>query len=114
MQVNRQITRRRLIQTSAVVASGVFVNPSAAQESNSPNERLNIASIGCTGRAAGNLDGVASQNIVAIADIDTNLLEKGSARFEGAAKYSDFRELLDKEHEKIDAVVVSTPDHCHA
>ena len=85
MQVNRQITRRRLIQTSAVVAGGVFVNPSAAQESNSPNERLNIASIGCTGRAAGNLDGVASQNIVAIADIDTNLLEKGSARFEGAA-----------------------------
>jgi len=39
--------------------------------------------------------------------------QKMQAAYEKAKKYADFREMLDKE-KGIDAVVVATPDHCHA
>ena len=36
----------------------------------------------------------------------------GATLTRGSTK--DFREMLDKEDANIDAVVVATPDHCHA
>ena len=57
---------------------------------------------------------MSSQNLVALADIDSNLLAKGAARFPAAKKYADFRVMLEKEADKLDGVVVSTPDHTHA
>jgi predicted dehydrogenase len=75
---------------------------------------LNIAAIGATGRAGANIQGCASQNIVAIADIDANLLEKGAASYPQARKYRDYRIMLEKESPKIDAVLIGTPDHSHA
>ena len=111
----RQFTRRDFVKTSALVgATGYFVNPTAAADSASPNERLNIAAIGATGRAGADIAGVATQNIICIADVDKNLLEKGAAKYSQAAKYTDFRVMLEKEADKIDAVVVGTPDHTHA
>lgn len=111
----RQISRRRFVQTTALTAAaGYFVNPIQAQPSNSPNERLNIACVGATGRAGADIAGVASQNIIAIADIDSDLLEKGCVSYPNANKYADFRVMLEKEADKIDAVVVGTADHTHA
>jgi predicted dehydrogenase len=80
----------------------------------SPNSKLNLASIGVNGRAAENLAGVAGENIVALADVDANSLEAAAKKFTGARKYRDFRVMLEQEADKIDAVLVSTPDHTHA
>jgi predicted dehydrogenase len=111
----RQISRRRFVQTTAVAAAaGYFINPTQAQQSDSPNERLNIACVGATGRAGADIAGVSSQNIIAIADVDSNLLEKGSVHYPKANKYRDFRVMLEREADKIDAVVVGTADHTHA
>lgn len=110
-------SRREFLQTSAaagVVLSGYFVNPTAAAPSKSPNERLNIACVGATGRAGANVQELASQNIVALADVDGDLLDKGAANYPGVRKYRDFRVMIEKEMEKIDAVCVGTPDHTHA
>lgn len=100
--------------TAAALASGSIARSSLAADSKSPNERLNIAAVGATGRAGANIRGVASQNIVAIADVDQNLLEKGAQSYPSARRYRDFRVMLEKEAEKIDAVVIGTPDHTHA
>lgn len=109
------LNRRQFTSVCAAAgAAGYFANPGLAVESTSPNERLNIACIGATNRAGANIAALKSQNIVAIADIDSNLLEKGAAPYKGARKYEDFRVMLEKEAEKIDAVVVGTPDHTHA
>ena len=113
--MNRTTTRRDFLgQTGAVIAAGYFVNPVAAVDSKSPNERLNIAAVGTSGRAGANIRGVASQNIVAVADIDANFLDQAGTRYSGARKYDDYRVMLEKEADRIDAVVVGTPDHSHA
>ena len=110
-----RMNRRRFVKTAAVTsAAGYFANPTQAQQSDSPNERLNIAAVGATGRAGADIAGVASQNIVAIADVDSNLLEKGAAKYPSANKYRDFRVMLEQESANIDAVVVGATDHTHA
>jgi predicted dehydrogenase len=82
----------------------------------SASERVNLGIIGVAGRAKSNLDeennAVASQNIVAICDVDQRNLDEAAARFPKAQTYRDFRKLLDRND--IEAVVVSTPDHTHA
>lgn len=112
---NQKPDRRKFLGTAtAACAAGYFVNPGAVVASNSPNERLNLACIGATNRAGANIAALKSQNIIAIADIDSNLLDKGCASYPAARKYRDFRVMLENESENIDAVVVATPDHTHA
>ena len=115
--MSRPANRREFLKQSAVVgsiAAGFHSSRSETQGSNSANEKLNIAAVGATGRAAANISGVATQNIVAIADPDRNLLDKGAERYPNARKYRDYRVMLEKEAERIDAVVIGTPDHSHA
>ncbi len=80
----------------------------------SPNEKLNIASIGAGGRAASDIQGCVSENIVALADPDAKRAAETFAKHDRAPRYADFRKMLDKEARNIDAVIVATPDHMHA
>jgi predicted dehydrogenase len=79
----------------------------------SPNEKLSIAQIGVARRGAANLEEIQSQNIVALCDVDENSLHAAAERFPRAAKYTDFRKMLESPKEKFDAVLVATADHCH-
>jgi predicted dehydrogenase len=107
-------TRRRILQSSAALALSCFVNPRPARSANSPNEKLNLAVIGVSNRGLQNLSGVASQNLVALCDVDDRFLDTAIAKdAPKARRYNDFRKLLDDARD-IDAVVVSTPDHIHA
>lgn len=109
----RQTTRRQFLAQSAALGAGLYVsNFVRADDSQSPNDKLNIGIIGPGGRGAGNLAGVASQNIVAICDVDDRRAAQAFSEFPQAARYKDFRSMLDEQ--KLDAVVVSTPDHTHA
>ena len=99
----------------AVPAGGYGAVPSLkALGYKSPNEKLNVASIGAGGRPAGVLRQCETQNIVALADVDWARGADGFARWSQAAHYKDYRVMLDKSGNDIDAVVVGTPDHMHA
>ena len=80
----------------------------------SPNEKLNIASIGAGGKASSDISGCATENIVALCDVDDKQAARTYQRFEAIPKYKDFRKMLDKEGKGIDAVIVCVPDHMHA
>ena len=81
----------------------------------SPNEKLNIGVIGAGGKGFSDSMAVSqTENIVAQADPDEKRAERGFKQFEKAAKYKDFRQMLDKEGRNIDACTISTPDHMHA
>ena len=113
--MSRQLTRRRFVQTTAAAAAaGCFVNPGPAAEPDSPNERINIAAIGAGGRGRINMISCRTHNFVAIADPDSNMLERGGLLFPNARKYADYRVMLEKEEASTDAVLISTPDHSHA
>ena len=80
----------------------------------SPNEKLNVAAIGAGGRPALVMTECESQNVVALADVDWERGAVGFAYWAKAARYKDYRAMLDKSGKEIDAVVVGTPDHTHA
>jgi predicted dehydrogenase len=112
----RGIDRRRFLQASSLAGDGVVVSGGRVRgQGKSPNERLNFACIGVGGKGGSDSDHVGELgNMVAICDIDAQRLAKKAEQFPDAKTFSDFRELLDTLGSKVDAVVVSTPDHTHA
>ncbi|HEY8503238.1 MAG TPA: Gfo/Idh/MocA family oxidoreductase [Gemmataceae bacterium] len=112
--MTRRVDRRRFLQASAAAGAATWLAGGTllGQQTRSPNERLNIGIIGAGGRGEGNIAGVRGENIVALCDVDENRAGKQFEAFPKATKYHDFRRMLEKE--KLDAVVISTPDHTHA
>ena len=80
----------------------------------SPNEKLNIASIGAGGKAASDIAGCATENIVALCDVDEKQAARKFNEYEKVPKYKDFRKMLDEQGSAIDAVIVTIPDFMHA
>src|SRR5580765_3503222 len=105
--------RRDFLKQTALAASGtLLLGCQHLKRKVSPNDKLNLGIIGVANRAAENFAAVASQNIVALCDVDDNYLRAASQKCPAAKTYNDFRKLL--ERNDLDAVVVSTPDHVHA
>ena len=107
------VSRRGFLGRSGAIATSLIMAPAAGyRRVLGANDRLDIGAIGVGGRGAGDLDAVSSENIVALCDVDTTVLDGAGSRFANAKKYFDYRELL--EQTKLDAVVIGTPDHHHA
>jgi predicted dehydrogenase len=106
-------SRRQFLESTAALGAGLWLGGSAAVRAASPNEKLNVACIGVGGRGAANVSGVSGENIVAMCDVDENKAGERFQQFDKAARFQDFRVMLDKLDRQIDAVVVSTPDHAH-
>jgi predicted dehydrogenase len=114
----QSLTRREFLGTSALAAASLTaascgVRSAPGSRPRSPSDRLNIGIIGAGGRGANNLAAVASQNIVAICDVDERRAAEAFATYSRVPRYQDFRRMLDRER-SLDAVVISTPDHTHA
>ena len=111
-------SRRRFLGTAvgATASLNILSGFVKAQSSGGANGKLNIAFVGAGGRAGGNIDGCAAagQNIYALCDVDSARADGMYKKYPEAKVYVDWREMLEKEGDKIDAVVVSTPDHLHA
>src|ERR1035437_242860 len=110
------ITRRRFLGVSAVAATGFMIVPRhvlGGDGQTPPNTKLNLGVIGAGGRGADDIEGLKSQNIVALCDVDEQQAAGTFKQFPNARRYQDFRVMLDKE-KQLDAVVVATPDHTHA
>lgn len=110
-----EITRRDFLKGSAVgIGTFLFLKDSRMAFGYPANEKLNIAAIGAGGKGRSDIEGVASQNIVALCDVDARRGADAFNAYPDAKKFVDFRRMLDKMHKEIDAVIVSTPDHTHA
>ena len=105
--------RRFFLQQSALLSAGVWLGTSARTRAASPNEKLNIAIIGCGGQGASNRKGLRGENIVALCDVDENRAGSAYKQHPEARAFHDYRKMFDAMANKIDAVAVSTPDHAH-
>jgi hypothetical protein len=61
----------------------------------------------------GDVRGMSDENIYALCDVDDSRAARSFNEFPQAKRYRDFRVMLDREGDSIDAVTVSTPDHTH-
>lgn len=110
-------SRRRFIGSTAAGAAGASLNVLPGNVwAKSPNEKLNVAFIGAGGRGAANIVGTAAagENVYAFADVDEKRCAGSMQKYPNAKFYTDWREMLEKEGDNIDAVAISTPDHTHA
>ena len=108
--------RRSFLQlTGSSLAFPFIARTSWAQSS--PNSRISHASFGGGGMAMTDLRNIAKHpqvDVRAIAEIDPQRRIRAGGQFKQATVYADWREMLDKEGDKLDTVNVSTPDHMHA
>ncbi len=113
--MTHRITRRDAVRSAlAVTAVGYHLGGSlTTNAAEGPNEKLNLACIGVGGRGAANVSGVKGQNLVALVDVDA---KRGGKAFEAHAKaerFTDYRKMFDELGDRLDGVVISTPDHTH-
>ncbi len=99
----------------AVPAGGYGSTPSLpALGYKSFNDKLNVAAIGLGIRGPEILRYVAAtENVVALCDVNDTRVAAASKTYPKASKYKDFRKLLDAEKKNIDAVMIATPDQLH-
>lgn len=106
------MNRRQFIKRSASAAAVWSLGGCATPRKLSANDKLNLGVLGTTHRAGADLAAVAGENIVALCDIDSTFLDAALVKYPKAARYSDYRKML--ERSDLDAIVVATPDHMHA
>ncbi len=114
---DKGLSRREFLGGTAVAAGAAFtIVPSSVLAGNgktAPSDKINIAAIGAGGMGGGNLSRCETENIVALCDVDDDRAAKSYEKYPDAARYADYRIMLDKQKD-IDAVIVATPDHTHA
>jgi len=114
--MSHRINRRRFLKRSLSAGLGTTILPGVVWAKSS-NGKIQHAAIGVGGMGWGDVQQIGSHpdvEIAAICDVDTARMAAAAKRFPNARRYQDWRELLDKERDKIDSVSVSTPDHMHA
>ncbi len=133
----KKMTRRNFVAGTAGASIGAMIVPRhvlGGSGYKAPSDRLNIAVVGCGGQGASDATELVAggENIVALADVDFNYVDKAVARstttrdgkpnpervklqeaYNKAKRHTDFRKMLE-EQKDIDAVLVATPDHLHA
>ena len=109
-------SRRDFLKKSSVAFLGVSILPShviAGLGHTPPSDKLNVAGIGVGGMGRNNLSNIKNQNIVALCDVDWTYAKRCFDDYPGIKKFKDYRVMLDKMENQIDAVVIATPDHTH-
>lgn len=119
--MRRRTSRRDFLKQSVMFGAsvGFWIGTErdllAQAQPKSALDKIHFACIGVGGKGTSDTEQAARfGNIVAICDIDDRPLDKMAGRFPEARKYHDFRKMLEELANKIDAVVISTPDHTHA
>ena len=115
MKTTQSLSRRQVLAAGSAAAAVTIVprHVLGAPGQKPPSEKLNIAGVGLNGMGAGDVHNCAGENIVALCDVDQNVLNRLARQYPKAKHHTDFRKMLESQKD-IDAVIVATPDHTHA
>jgi predicted dehydrogenase len=114
---NTDKTRRGFLKKAGLISAGMTIIPGKVVSGfgyKAPSDKLNLAGVGIGGKGHTNLHGMATENIVALCDVDWKYSEPCFKEFPQAKKYWDWRKMFDEMAGSIDGVMVATADHSHA
>jgi predicted dehydrogenase len=118
MKVKQSSLSRRhfMVATGGAIAAFNFIprHVLGVPGEDAPNDKLNLACVGTSGRGGSSVGNAGNQNVYALCDVDTKRYEGAAKRFPAAKVFQDWRVMLDKEADNIDGVLIATPDHSHA
>ncbi|HEX9367193.1 MAG TPA: Gfo/Idh/MocA family oxidoreductase [Vicinamibacterales bacterium] len=82
-ETKKGVSRRQFIETAAITGAGIAIVPRhvLGRGYTPPSDLLNIACVGIGGMGRNNMRAVASQNIVALCDVDWDVAGKSVDRF---------------------------------
>jgi len=110
---SESLSRRNFLKSTGTAGLGLLLLPNPTlYGAAAPSNKLNIALIGVWGRGIAHHDSIASENVVALCDVDENHLALAAKKFPNAKHYVDWRKCL--EQKDLDAIVCCTLDHTHA
>ncbi|WP_438479262.1 Gfo/Idh/MocA family protein [Oleiharenicola lentus] len=114
------LPRRAFLKTAALGSFAALAFPAILRSQSgsgwagsTPNNRLNIAFIGVGGRGKNAVLESETENLVAFCDVDDVRAAATFKQFPNVPRFRDYRQMLDKLGNQIDAVRISTPDHMH-
>lgn len=105
--------RRQFLLASA---AGFAAAPAIVRGQNL-NSRVQIAGIGCDGKGYSDINEMHQHpktQMIGFCDVDLSRTERAAKLNPDAPVFQDYRVMLDKLGDTVDAVTVSTPDHMHA
>lgn len=112
-----RIRRREWLRNVAVAgASFIVLRDSRSARGYFANEKLGVALVGLSGRGGWFVETVPriGENVVALCDVNERRAAEAFKMFPDVPKFQDFRQMLAEQDQRIDAVIVATPDHTHA
>lgn len=113
----KKSTRRQFLQKSTLAAAGIAIVPRYVLGGRGyipPSDRLNIALVGAGGKGGDHIRRLKdTENIVALCDVDDRRAAPAYESLPKAARFKDYRKMLDEMGKDIDGIMVTTPDHTH-
>ena len=128
----KDINRRQFMKSASTLGAGLMVVPSYVVGQSAtelpPSQRINVAFVGVGGKGLSAIQALENENVVALCDVQlglenlSNFHRKPSKEAaeavtrvtsKGVPWFQDYREMLVTMGDKIDAVVISIPDHMH-
>ena len=96
-----KFTRREFLKTGGLALAGLTIAPSSILGKSHghvpPSDRLNIAAVGIGGMGHTNINHVkATENIVALCDVDWRYAKGVFDELPNAKKYWDYRKMYDE------------------
>jgi predicted dehydrogenase len=117
------VSRRDFLAAGAFAGSVLVAPHLRSAATTAANTRLRVAQIGVGGRGRASLSALQNEQFVALCDVDEERgrgsyrrTEEGRGLMEKSREarwFKDWRVMFEQMADKIDAVVVSTPDHTH-
>ncbi|MHC4433956.1 MAG: Gfo/Idh/MocA family protein [Planctomycetota bacterium] len=113
------LSRRQFVRAAGPVLAGMTIVPRHVLGGAGripPSETIQVAGIGIGGVGRGQIASIGKQagtRIAFLCDVDDVYAKKTYDDFPNAKVYRDYREMLNAEDDKIDAVYCGTPDHTH-
>jgi hypothetical protein len=101
----RMLNRRQFLYLATLAAGSLAAGAYAAPRPKlkSPNDKLDVGIIGCGNKGEHDSQGMSSETIVALCDVDETLLAAAAQKWPNARRYRDYRVMKLLEDEEMEA-----------